>query len=207
VGIREKESENLADILATEFTWQLLPTRQPMLQAIVEKLSADLPNGYNSEVNLALPAWLHSVADILAKGMILLIDYGFPQREYYHPQRTSGTLMCHYQHHAHDNPLILVGLQDITAHVNFTAVAETALEAGLSVAGYTSQAQFLLACGLAEKLSQYDINDTPNYLQTTQQIKTLTLPSEMGELFKVMALTRQIDEPLLGFVRDERGRL
>lgn len=209
VGIREKESENLvpSDILATEFTWQLLPTRQPTLQIIVEKLSADLPNGYSSEVNLALPAWLHSVANILAKGMILLIDYGFPQREYYHPQRTSGTLMCHYQHYAHDNPLILVGLQDITAHVNFTLVAETAIEVGLSVAGYTSQAQFLLACGLAEKLSQYDPNDTPNYLQVTQQIKTLTLPSEMGELFKVMALTRQIDEPLLGFVRDERGRL
>jgi len=204
VGIKEAD---ISAPLDSEFSWQVLPIRQPKLQAIVEKLSPDLADGYISEVNLALPAWLHSVADILAKGLVLLIDYGFPQWEYYHPQRLSGTLMCHYQHHSHDNPLILVGLQDITAHVNFTAVAETAIEAGLSVAGYTSQAQFLLACGLAEKLSQYEVSDTANYLQAAQQIKTLTLPSEMGELFKVMALTRQIDEPLLGFVRDERRRL
>ncbi|MCK5663447.1 MAG: SAM-dependent methyltransferase, partial [Thiotrichaceae bacterium] len=128
-------------------------------------------------------------------------------REYYHPQRDQGTLMCHYRHHAHSEPLILVGLQDITAHVNFTDVAYAAQAAGLHVAGYTTQAQFLLACGLPDFLSTLDFNDTKNYLQQTQHAKTLVLPNEMGDLFKVIALTRNVDNPLLGFVRDERGRL
>ncbi len=188
-----------------EFVWQMLPTRDESLRAAVEMLH--LPVGYVSEINVALPAWIQSVADILAAGLVLLIDYGFPSAEYYHPQRNQGTLMCHYRHHSHDNPLILVGLQDITAHVNFTAVAESAHAAGLQVAGYTNQAHFLLACGLPEMLSALDFNETKNSLQQTQQAKMLILPNEMGELFKVMALTCGFDEPLLGFVRDERRRL
>ncbi len=191
----------------TPFVWQALPTRDKSLQAAVEALRSTLPIGYVSEINLALPAWIQSVADILATGLVLLIDYGFPSGEYYHPQRDQGTLMCHYQHYAHDNPLILIGLQDITAHVNFTAVAEAALVAGLHVSGYTTQANFLLNSGLPELLSAFDPDDTKNYLQQTQQAKTLILPSEMGELFKVMALTRHLDIPLLGFARDERARL
>jgi SAM-dependent MidA family methyltransferase len=191
----------------TPFAWQVLPTRDEPLRIAVEMLRPSLPVGYISEMNLALSAWIQSLADILAAGMVLLIDYGFPSREYYHPQRDQGTLMCHYQHHAHDDPLVLTGLQDITAHVNFTQVAEAALAANLRVSGYTTQANFLLACGLTELLSTLDSNDTKTYLQQTQHAKTLIMPSEMGELFKVMAITSNLDIPLLGFIRDERGRL
>jgi len=198
---------SLGDASETPFVWRLLPTRDDALRAAVENLRPTLAAGYVSEMNLALPAWIQSVADILASGMVLLIDYGFPSREYYHPQRDQGTLMCHYRHHAHSEPLILVGLQDITAHVNFTAVAQAAHAAGLQVSGYTHQAQFLLATGLHELLSILDFNDNKNYLQQTQQAKTLILPSEMGELFKVMALTRNLDISLLGFARDERAKL
>ena len=190
-----------------QFIWQILPTTNLALRSAVEPLREQLPLGYISEINLMLPAWLQAVADSLLAGLILLIDYGFPQREYYHPQRNQGTLMCHYQHYAHDDPLILVGLQDITAHVNFTAVAQAATTAGLTVAGYTNQANFLLASGLTELLSGLDPNNTPDYLHQTQAAKTLILPSEMGELFKVMALTRDWEQPLPGFVRDDRIKL
>ena len=193
--------------LQSPFTWEILPSREESLRVAVEKLRPTLPIGYISEMNLALPAFLQSISDILAAGMVLLIDYGFPRREYYHPQRAQGTLMCHYRHHAHDDPLILVGLQDITAHVDFTAVAEAAVIADLVVAGYTTQANFLLASGLPELLSTFDPNDTKTFLQYTQQVKKLTLPSEMGELFKVMALTRNYEKPLLGFVQDQRVKL
>jgi SAM-dependent MidA family methyltransferase len=185
------------------FIWQK-QTNTTLHEAVIE---LDLPIDYVSEINLTLPAWLQSIADVLADGMILLIDYGFPSREFYHPQRNQGTLMCHYRHHSHIDPLILVGLQDITAHVNFTAVAETAVDAKLQVAGYTNQANFLLACGLADILFSLDPDDKKNYLPQAQQVKTLILPSEMGELFKVMALTRNLDIPLLGFSQDERIRL
>lgn len=190
----------------SEFMWQFLPTPADGLQTAVSTLA--LPDGYVSEMNLRLSAWIHSLAESLVKGAILLIDYGFPRREYYHPQRAQGTLMCHYRHQAHDNPLILVGLQDITAHVDFTAVAEAASIAGLHVAGYTQQANFLLACGLVERLTTYN---TPGalttYLRYAQQAKLLLLPSEMGELFKVIALTREFDTPLLGFAQDESAKL
>lgn len=198
---------SLAEQNDNSFQWQVLPTCNDSLRANVEILRPSLPVGYISEINLALPAWIQSLADILVAGMVLLIDYGFPHQEYYHPQRDQGTLMCHYQHHAHNDPLILVGIQDMTAHVNFTAVAEAAVVAGLQVSGYTSQANFLLNSGLPELLSTLNYNDTKTYLQQTQQVKTLILPSEMGELFKVIALTRHLDMPLLGFAQDERARL
>jgi SAM-dependent MidA family methyltransferase len=188
--------------------WQLLPSRNELLREAVAELRATLPTGYESEINLALPAWINSLADILAQGLILLVDYGFPQREYYHSQRSQGTLICHYQHQVHDNPLILIGLQDITAHVNFTAVAEAAVATDLQVTGYTTQGDFLLACGILERLAAYDPNDSVTYLRIAQQVKTLLLPSEMGELFKVIALTRQLDNmPLLGFKRNDLGKL
>jgi len=191
----------------TSFVWQPLSTHDESLRAAVEALRPTLPVGYVSEMNLTLPAWIQSVADVLAIGMVLLIDYGFPSREYYHPQRDQGTLMCHYRHHSHDNPLILLGLQDITAHVDFTSIAESALTAGLQVSGYTNQANFLLACGLPDLLSTLSPDNTESYLRQTQQAKALILPSEMGELFKVIALTRDLNMPLLGFARDERVRL
>ena len=166
----------------------------------------NLPVGYISEINLAAEAWVASMSDILTAGMLLLVDYGFPRREYYHPQRNSGTLMCHYRHRAHGDPFILVGLQDITAHVEFTALAETAHAAGMRVAGYTTQAAFLLAQGITGFMSEAD--DELTRLQLAQQIKKLTMPHEMGDLFKVLALTRDFDEPLRGLaLRDMRDHL
>jgi SAM-dependent MidA family methyltransferase len=166
-----------------------------------------LYDGYSSEINLRAEEWVRSLGDFLQQGVALLIDYGFPQHEFYHPQRHAGTLMCHYRHRAHDDALILVGLQDITSHVDFTAVAETALEAGLSVRGYTSQANFLIANGLTELLAQTE-GDTRAQLSLSAQVKRLTMPGEMGELFKVMALSREWEGGLKGFaLRDERGRL
>ena len=191
----------------SEFHWQPVPCGT-LLQGRVDALLrevGELPLGYTSEINLAAEAWVRSVADILECGALLLADYGFPRREYYHSQRSGGTLMCHYRHHAHDNPFLWPGLQDITAHIDFTAVAETADAAGLDVAGYTTQGAFLLACGITEILSAYD-DDTQ--LRLAQGVKKLTLPHEMGELFKVMALTRAIDAPLSGFAwRDLRAKL
>lgn len=190
-----------------ELHWQPAPCDAELkrrIDAVLRNLD-ELPLGYTSEINLAAGAWIKSIADVLEQGALLLIDYGFPRREYYHPQRVSGTLMCHYRHHAHGNPFLWPGLQDITAHVDFTAVAEAADAAGLDVAGYTTQGAFLLACGITELLSSYNDN---TQLRLAQDVKKLTLPHEMGELFKVMALTRAIDAPLLGFAwRDLRMKL
>lgn len=163
--------------------------------------------GYSSEINLRAEEWVRSLAGFLEQGVALLIDYGFPQREFYHPQRSMGTLMCHYRHRAHDDALTLVGLQDITAHVDFTAVGEAALAAGLAVRGYTSQANFLIANGLTELLAEVE-GDIRAQLVQSAQVKRLTMPGEMGELFKVMALSRNWTGPLRGFaLLDERGRL
>jgi len=193
------------EVVDNQLNYQFAPGETELQQA-VQALPGHFPDGYESEINLALPAWIQALAAMLDTGLILLIDYGFPQREYYHVQRDQGTLMCHYQHQSHPDPLILLGLQDITAHIDFTAVAQAAVAANLEVAGYTSQANFLLATGLLEKLSSYSPND-PQFFRLSQQVKLLTLPSEMGELFKAMALTANLDLPLLGFSRDERGRL
>ena len=167
-----------------------------------------LPTDYISEISFAAEAWVRSVADILAAGAVLLFDYGFPRAEYYHPERSDGTLMCHYRHRAHGDPLTLVGLQDITAHVDFTAIAEAAVESGLEVVGYTSQAAFLLGSGLETFAAQSDPADVRAHLALTQQIKKLTMPHEMGELFKVIALGRGMNRPLSAFaLQDRRGRL
>lgn len=193
---------------AGKFAWQAKPPSHVDVRKRIDGVrhaEGGLPAGYVSEINLAAEAWVRSVGEALSAGMVLIIDYGFPRSEYYHPQRVSGTLMCHYRHHAHDDPFIWPGLQDITAHVDFTAVAEAADAAGLQVAGYTTQGAFLLACGITEALSGYD---GAAQLRLAQGAKKLTLPHEMGELFKAMALTRYIDDALLGFSwRDLRARL
>ncbi|HEB93611.1 MAG TPA: SAM-dependent methyltransferase [Gammaproteobacteria bacterium] len=164
-----------------------------------------LPEGYVSELNLAAGGWIGSVATLLQAGVVLLIDYGFPRHEYYHPQRDRGTLMCHYRHRVHDDPFVYPGLQDITAHVDFTAIAECAVDSGLDVLGYNTQGLFLLANGITE-LAQSD--DEREQLRLAQQVRTLTLPGDMGELFKVMALGRNYDVPLRGFMlQDLRGKL
>lgn len=187
------------------FTWKDGAAPDELARRVA---ALDLPPDYTSEINLAAEAWISSIADILERGAVLLIDYGFPQHEYYHVQRSEGTLMCHYRHRAHDNPLIRVGLQDVTAHVDFTAMAQAAVDSGLDVLGYTSQAAFLLGCGLDELLAQSDPEDARSHLTLTAEAKKLTLPSEMGELFKVLALGRGVEIPLRGFALDDRrGRL
>lgn len=180
------------------------------LVAVVRKIETELaepfPEGYESEINSAADGWLRSISEFLASGLVLLIDYGYTRREFYHQQRNTGTLMCHYQHRAHPDAMSLIGLQDITAHVDFTALAEVAVENGLSVAGYTTQAHFLLSLGIEQQVA--NVTDVNEQIKMTQQIKQLVLPSEMGELFKVIALTRNIALPLQGFTfQDQRSRL
>ena len=167
-----------------------------------------LPNGYTSEIHPAARAWVGELARRLKHGAALLIDYGFPAAEYYHPQRAAGTLRAHYRHHALDDPFFLPGLTDITAHVDFSAIALTAQNAGLDVHGYTSQAQFLINCGIAELSDAQDAGSTA-HLARTNQINRLVSPAEMGELFKVLALGARLGGiALKGFSRgDRRGRL
>ena len=187
------------------FVWR----EQPASTAVIERTAAlQLEHDYVSEIGFAAEGWVRSVADILQQGVILLIDYGFPCREFYHPERRAGTLMCHYRHHAHSDPLIRVGLQDITAHIDFSAIAMAGIEGGLELLGYNSQAMFLLGCGLDEIAAGIDQSDPRSYLQFTQAVKKLTLPHEMGELFKVLALGRGIDTSLVGFrIQNRRAAL
>lgn len=191
------------------FEWRAQPADEILkarIEALLQSLPASLPAGYQSEISLQLPAWLKALSEPLAQGLALLIDYGYPRREYYHPQRGSGTLLCHYRHRAYDDPFWYPGLQDISANLDFTTVAEAGEAAGFKLSGYTTQAQFLLACGIEDL---YDpAADEHARLQVSQQIKRLTLPSEMGERFQVMALGKDLDLPLMGFrLRDYRWRL
>jgi SAM-dependent MidA family methyltransferase len=167
-----------------------------------------LPEGFRTEIQLAAQGFIRSLAGVLEKGVAFFVDYGFPQKEYYHPQRKDGTLMCHYRHHAHADPFFLPGLQDITSHVDFSAIAGAAGEGGLEVAGYTSQAQFLVNCGITEVMSRTPAEDGAKFLPLANQANRLMSPAEMGELFKVIALARGFSRPLLGFGEgDRRGAL
>ncbi|QTS84209.1 class I SAM-dependent methyltransferase [Coxiella endosymbiont of Amblyomma nuttalli] len=187
--------EIYVDYKANRFIWK---TDEPSLSLVkaIKSLGINFTEGYESEINLLMKGWITSLADILHTGLILLIDYGFPRFEYYHPDRNQGTVTCHYRHYSHFDPLILVGIQDITAHVDFTALAEAALPS-LMIAGFTHQAAFLLNCGITSFIPTYE--DIVLHYEITQQIKKLTLPSEMGELFKAIALTKNYQQPLLGF--------
>src|SRR6267142_5830893 len=164
----------------------------------------DLPEGFRSEIALAARGFLRSLAGILEKGVALFVDYGFPRKEYYHPQRRDGTLMCHYRHYAHTDPFFLPGLQDITSHVDFSAIASAAREAGLELAGYTSQAQFLINCGITEVMSRTPAENGEKFLPLANQANRLMSPAEMGELFKAIALARGFDAPLEGFREGDR---
>jgi SAM-dependent MidA family methyltransferase len=186
--------------------WRPVPP-ESMLARQLAHAALDLAEGYSSEINLLLPGWLAGVAAAMTRGLLLLVDYGFSRQEYYHPDRRMGTLMCHYQHRAHTDPYFLPGLQDMTAHVDFTAVAESAIAAGFALAGYTTQAHFLLDAGLMHFGEQLSATAAEAWA-TSQAIKKLVLPSEMGELFKVMALTKALSIPLLGFgLKNMRGKL
>ncbi|VAW47982.1 SAM-dependent methyltransferase, MidA [hydrothermal vent metagenome] len=194
-----------------KFEWDYQPITDSSLQQFANRLIQHIGKvselGYDTEINLHIKPWLKSLHAILSQGAVFLIDYGYSREEYYQPARVMGTLRCHYQHRAHSNPFFYPGLQDITAHVDFTAVAESGFESGFKVAGYTTQANFLMGSGLLEMASDPSAPVTEQ-IKTAQQIKTLTLPNEMGETFKVIALTKQFDQPLLGFsVRDLRHQL
>lgn len=163
----------------------------------------ELPVGYLTEVHAVASGFMHSLAQMLNAGCAatgkgaaaILIDYGFPAHEYYHPQRSQGSLMCHYRHHAHPDPFYLPGLQDITAHVDFTAMARAALEENLSVLSYTSQAGFLLESGIADILSRTSPEEVMAYLPQANALQKLISPAEMGELFKVLVVGSGIDLP------------
>jgi SAM-dependent MidA family methyltransferase len=172
------------------------------LRAAAEAIAVQPP--YVSEIGMAARAWVGEWGRRLDRGVLLLLDYGFPRREYYHPQRDEGTLMCHYRRHAHGDPLWWPGLCDITAHVDFTAVAEAGFDAGLDVLGYATQANFLLNCGILEALRRTDPEDSLAYLPQARAVDKLTNVAEMGELFKVIALGRGVATPLAGFRRGDR---
>jgi SAM-dependent MidA family methyltransferase len=163
-------------------------------------LIAPPPPGYRSELCPMLQPWIAALGTSLSRGAVLIIDYGLGRREYYHPQRSGGTLRCHFRHRAHEDPLLYPGLQDISAWVDFTRVAEAAADAGLEVAGYCTQAAFLLACGIESDLAAGSpAGGTVEHARLASQARQLLLPGEMGETFKVMALTRGGDAPLRGF--------
>ena len=184
------------------FVWSERAPRGALAAAMSQRMPA-LP-GYRSEVNLQAEAWVRQLGGWLKLGAAILIDYGFPRREYYHPQRLTGTLMCHFRHHSHDQPLVLAGIQDITAHVDFTAMADAALEGGLDVLGYTNQARFLLNAGLPALLqARMDAGDD-SLPATLSGVQKLVSEAEMGELFKVLVVGRGLEPPLLGFTRGDR---
>ncbi|MBI1284390.1 MAG: class I SAM-dependent methyltransferase [Thiobacillus sp.] len=184
------------------FVWREHPIADPTLRARAGALN--LPPGYVSEINLAADGLIASLAQCLERGLILMIDYGFGESEYYHPQRHMGTLRAHYRHHALDDPFYLPGLCDLTAHVDFSAVARAGEATGLALAGYVSQANFLLNSGLAELLMDSSPADAAAYLPQANAVQRLVSPAEMGELFKVIALTKGVGTPLAGFSRGDR---
>lgn len=172
----------------------------------------ELPIGYVTEVHPVAAAFMRSLATMIGAGYeetghgsaAILLDYGFPSHEYYHGQREQGTLMCHYRHHAHPDPFYLPGLQDVTAHVDFTAMAQAAVEGGLDMLGYTSQAAFLLDAGIGDLLLRTPPTDEMRYLPQANAMQKLISPAEMGELFKVLVVGKQASLPDK-FARNDRS--
>lgn len=193
------------------FHWQKRPFPAPLQDRVDEVLGAfraSLPAGYRSEINPYLPEWLGAVTSQLEQGAALFIDYGYPRREYYLPRRRDGTLICHYQHRAHDDPFQWPGLTDISASVDFTALAQAADRCALDVSGYTTQAMFLLGCGLEQVMADFQALEPAERLSRNNEVRRLTLPAEMGERFQVMALSRGLAGELRGFsLSDLRHRL
>jgi SAM-dependent MidA family methyltransferase len=190
---------------AGAFGWQDRPAEGRLLAA-AQALPVDMPEAgeYLSEICLAAQAWVAEWAARIEQGALILIDYGYPQAEYYLPSRSTGTLQCYYRHRAHPEVLLWPGLNDITSFVDFTAIAEAGYAAGLSVAGYTTQASFLQNCGLLELLAAVGPSDEAPYLRAARAALRLVAPHEMGELFKVLMLTRGVNEAWLGLARGDR---
>jgi SAM-dependent MidA family methyltransferase len=187
------------------FIWQARTITDGNLLEAAQKIK--VPDDYVSEIGLAARGLINSIASRLTQGALIFIDYGFGAKEFYHPQRAEGTLMCHYRHRAHANPFYLPGLQDITAHVNFTDIAETGIDAGLMLMGYTNQAFFLINNGITELLDGISPDNLREFLPLSSQLQKLTSPAEMGELFKVIALGKDLNPSLTGFSRGDLTRL
>ncbi|MDQ0143797.1 class I SAM-dependent methyltransferase [Cupriavidus necator] len=181
---------------------------RPLAATDVPEALRAIPGDHDlvTETHAEAEGFMRAVGALLARGAAFFIDYGFPGAEYYHPQRAGGTLMCHYRHHAHPDPFLHPGLQDITAHVNFSGIAHAAAETGLTVAGFASQARFLMNAGITDLLMALDPSDARAFLPQANAVQKLLSEAEMGELFKVIALTRGLDdsEPLAGFARGDR---
>ncbi|WP_456444328.1 class I SAM-dependent methyltransferase [Thiolapillus sp.] len=170
------------------------------LKAAVKAIEAwrgEFPDGYVSEVNLRQAPWLEMLASRLDRALMLFMDYGYTGREYYHPERSMGTLICHYCHQAHEDVLLRPGLQDITANVDFSALRDAAVEAGFDFLGFTTQAGFLLGSGLDEMLGRLDPDDVETHMQVMQGVKQLIMPDAMGERFKVLALGKGVEATTL----------
>jgi SAM-dependent MidA family methyltransferase len=192
-----------------EFQWSDRPLMKGELLAAACELNFQIDPGsdYISEINLDARRFMLSLGDVLRRGVILLIDYGFGREEYYHAERNRGTLMCHYRHRVHDNPFYLPGLQDITSHVDFSAVADASKNAGLELLGYTNQAYFLINCGITGILAQTPAENAKDYLPLANQVQKLVSPAEMGELFKVIAFGKNIRQPPSGFISGDKSRM
>ena len=195
VTLREGEGEG-------EFDFEDRPVRAPQDVEFLTDIEVD--REYVTETHDAARAFTRTICTMLTRGAALLIDYGFPRHEYYHAQRAQGTLMCHYRHRAHGDPFVYPGLQDITAHVEFTGIAEAGVEAGADLLGYTSQARFLLNAGITEVLGEIDPTDTARFLPAANSVQKLLSEAEMGELFKVIAFSRGIEETLDAFASGDR---
>ncbi|HET6724608.1 MAG TPA: SAM-dependent methyltransferase [Gammaproteobacteria bacterium] len=197
-GLREQGVTREDDALV----WCDLPPRDALRQAvstIERERGARFAVGYESEINLRLGGFVRGLADSLERGAIVFVDYGLPRSAFYLDERAAGTLMCHYRHRAHDDPFLYPGLQDVTAHVDFTAVAEAAVAADMGVDGYTTQAYFLLGGGLEALLHDADARDARSHLEFTRQVKTLTSPADMGERFKAILLGQGLESVPAGF--------
>ncbi|MDO4683184.1 MAG: SAM-dependent methyltransferase [Lautropia sp.] len=181
------------------FEWAPRPADPAFSERVQALRTAERPwpSGYRSEVCPAQSAWLATVAEAMTVGVILLMDYGFPSAEYYHPQRDRGTLMCHYRHRSHVDPFLWPGLSDITAHIDYSALARAAAEAGLQALGYVSQASFLLNAGLLDELSALPREPENFWFAQAQAVQMLLSEAEMGELFKVIAFARRLDADAL----------
>lgn len=195
--------ERCVALTDTGFVWAERPATGEVLAAL-EGIAPPPVAPYESEVGLAARAWVAEWGHRLSAGALLLIDYGYPRSEFYAPQRDRGTLRCHYRHRAHDNPFSWPGLSDITAHVDFTAMADAGCDAGLSVLGYAPQATFLVNCGIGELLQARQEAGGEQAMRAAGAVRMLLSPAEMGEMFKVIALGRGLSEPLLGFMRGDR---
>lgn len=200
--------EKLNGFSQAPFSFQdvLIPSQTTTQQYLVDAASANnLPHHYITEFCPAAVGLVASLANALHCGAMVLIDYGFAAREYYHPQRNQGTLMCHYQQLAHTNPLTHIGLQDITAHVDFSSIAHAGVNNGLQLSGFCSQAQFLMNCGILDVMQEVSPSDYARYAPIAAAAQKLLSPAEMGDLFKVIGFTKALEIDLNGFTQGDKS--